>query len=60
MTKPRKKIGKAVHISLNPKPKGDFKRLGGSMADDWNMRLFNLAGSALPINSSNVEEKGPD
>ena len=34
MTKPRKKNEKAVHISLNPKPKGDFKRLGGSMADD--------------------------
>ena len=57
MTKPRKKNGKAVHISLNPKPKGDFKRLGGSMADDWNMRLFNLTSMALPINQSDIEEK---
>ena len=52
-----KKNGKAVHISLNPKPKGDFKRLGGSMADDWNMRLFNLTSMALPINQSDIKEK---
>ncbi len=36
-------------ITLDPNPKGKFKRLGGSLADDWNMRLLNVVAGALPI-----------
>lgn len=35
-------------VELDPKPKGEFKMLGGSHADDWNKRLVNLVGAALP------------
>ena len=38
--------------ALDPKPQGEFKVLGGSRADDWNKRLANLVGAALPGQSS--------
>ena len=43
-------------VTLDPNPKGKFKRPGGSLADDWNMRLLNLVARALPIDQSNSEE----
>jgi hypothetical protein len=47
---------KEVTVELDPKQKGDFKKLGGSQADDWNMRLANLVTSALPIDQSGSEQ----
>ena len=40
-------------IDLDPDPKGKLKMLGGSLSDDWNMRLVNLVGNSLPIDHSN-------
>ena len=37
-------------IALDQNPKGELKKLGGSRADDWNMRLMNLVAGSLPIN----------
>jgi hypothetical protein len=51
-----KKDSQTMAIALDPNPKGKFKRLGGSLADDWNMRLVNLVAGALPIDQSNSEE----
>jgi hypothetical protein len=51
MTKP-----KQVNVTLDPNPRGAFKKLGGSQADDWNQRLGNLVASALPIDQSGGEE----
>ena len=51
MKKPKK-----VTVKLDPKQKGDFKKLGGSQADDWNQRLANLVTSALPIDHSGNEQ----
>jgi len=42
-------------IALDPNPKGEFKMIGGSRADDWNMRLLNLVNGSLPIDHSNRE-----
>jgi hypothetical protein len=42
-------------IALNPTPKGEFKMVGGSLADDWNMRLLNNVGGTVPINHSDTE-----
>ena len=42
-------------IALNPDPKGEFKIFGGSLADDWNMRLLNNVGSSVPVNQSNTK-----
>ena len=39
-------------VALDPKPKGEFKLLGGSQADDWNKRLANLVVAALPGQSN--------
>jgi hypothetical protein len=39
-------------IAINPKPKGELKAIGGSMADDWNLRLLNGVGGSLPDKSS--------
>jgi hypothetical protein len=39
-------------VALDPKPKGKFKILGGSEADDWNQRLANLLIAALPGQSN--------
>jgi hypothetical protein len=39
-------------VALDPKPKGKFKILGGSEADDWNQRLANLLVAALPGQSN--------
>ena len=39
-------------VALDPKPKGDFKILGGSHADEWNKRLANLVGAAMPGQSN--------
>jgi len=39
-------------VALDPKPKGEFKLLGGSQADDWNKRLANLLVTALPGQSN--------
>ena len=41
-------------LELDPDPKGKLKMLGGSLSDDWNMRLVNL-GNSLPIDHSNRE-----
>ena len=46
MTKP-----KGLTVELDPKPKGELKRLGGSQSDKWNLRLVNLVTNALPIQS---------
>ncbi|WP_426531781.1 hypothetical protein [Bradyrhizobium sp. McL0615] len=46
MTKP-----KGLTLELDPKPKGELKRLGGSQSDKWNLRLVNLVTNALPIQS---------
>jgi hypothetical protein len=54
MTKP-KANQKPRSIALDPNPKGEFKRIGGSLADDWNMRLLNLVGGSLPIDHSDRE-----
>jgi len=54
MTKP-KDDPKPRSITLNPKPKGEFKLLGGSLADDWNMRLLNNVGGAVPVNHSDAK-----
>jgi hypothetical protein len=42
-------------LELDPDPKGKLKMLGGSFSDDWNLRLVNLVGNALPIDHSNRE-----
>ena len=42
-------------IALNPNPKGELKMVGGSLADDWNMRLLNNVGGTVPINHSDTE-----
>jgi hypothetical protein len=39
-------------VAPEPKPKGGLKILGGSQADDWNMRLANLVGAAMPGQSN--------
>jgi hypothetical protein len=39
-------------VALDPKPKGEFKVLGGSEADDWNQRLANLVVAASPGQSN--------
>src|SRR4051812_4025185 len=41
-------------INLDANPKGEHKDLGGSRADQWNMRLLNLVSGALPIDQANV------
>ena len=35
-------------VNLDPKPKGEFKDVGGSQQDVWNLRLANLVISTLP------------
>lgn len=52
MTKPKEK-GRT--LAIDPNPKGELKRLGGSRSDEWNMRLVNLVGSSLPINHSDAK-----
>jgi hypothetical protein len=42
-------------IAINPNPKGEFKLIGGSLADDWNMRLLNNVGGTVPMNHSDTE-----
>ena len=44
-----------VSISIDPNPKGEFKIVGGSLADDWNLRLVSNVGSTLPLNHSDRE-----
>ena len=57
MTKPEKPKDdpKVRSIALNPNPKGEFKLVGGSLADDWNMRLLNNVGSTLPMNHADID-----
>ena len=50
-----KKDTQTMTVSLNPEPKGEFKILGGSRSDDWNLRLSNLVVGALPIQQSSNE-----
>ena len=50
-----KKNSQTMTLSLDPEPKGEFKILGGSRSDDWNLRLSNLVVGALPIQQSNSE-----
>jgi hypothetical protein len=42
-------------IALDSNPKGELKLIGGSLADDWNMRLLNLVCGSLPIDHSDRE-----
>jgi len=49
-------IWQAWHrVRGNPNPKGEYKMVGGSLADDWNLRLLNNVGGTLPINHSDSE-----
>jgi hypothetical protein len=58
MLKTPKKDSQTMAIALDPNPKGEFKRLGGSLADDWNMRLARLVNGALPLDRlDNVSAK---
>jgi hypothetical protein len=50
MTKP-----KGMTVELDPKPKGELKKLGGSQSDKWNLRLVGLVANALPIAQSDKE-----
>jgi hypothetical protein len=59
MKKP-KNDPKVRSIALNPNPKGEYKRVGGSMADDWNLRLLNSVNRALPIKYSDLEASDKD
>jgi hypothetical protein len=54
MTKP-KAPSQPRSISIDPNPKGELKRIGGSLADEWNLRLLNLVGGSLPIDHSDRE-----
>jgi hypothetical protein len=38
--------------ALDPKPKGEFKIVGGGQSDEWNKRLANLVGAAMPGQSN--------
>ncbi|WOH47651.1 hypothetical protein [Bradyrhizobium sp. sBnM-33] len=42
-------------ITIDPNPKGELKRIGGSLADEWNLRLLNLVGGSMPIDHSDRE-----
>ena len=42
-------------VALDPNPKGELKKLGGSQADVWNLRLTNLVIGALPSDQSNSD-----
>jgi hypothetical protein len=42
-------------VALDPTPKGELKKLGGSQADVWNLRLTNLVIGALPIDQSSSD-----
>jgi hypothetical protein len=50
-----KKDSQTMTVSLDPEAKGEFKILGGSRSDDWNLRLSNLLVAALPIQQSSNE-----
>ena len=54
MTKP-KAPPQPRSTSIDPNPKGELKRIGGSLADEWNLRLLNLVGGSLPIDHSDRE-----
>ena len=54
MTK-AKEEPKARTLAINPNPKGEFKLIGGSQADNWNMRLLNSVGGALPVKHSDID-----
>jgi hypothetical protein len=54
MTKP-KAPPQPRSITIDPNPKGELKRIGGSLADEWNLRLLNLVGGSLPIDHSDRE-----
>ena len=54
MTKP-KAPPQPRSITIDPNPKGELKRIGGSSADEWNLRLLNLIGGSLPIDHSDRE-----
>jgi hypothetical protein len=54
MTKP-KAPSQPRSITIDPNPKGELKRIGGSLADEWNLRLLNLVGGSLPIDHSDRE-----
>ena len=54
MTKPKAPPQPRI-ITIDPNPKGELKRIGGSSADEWNLRLLNLIGGSLPIDHSDRE-----
>ena len=51
-----KKDSRTTATALDRKPRGQLKQLGGSSADEWNMRLARLVERALPIDQTNSEE----
>ena len=54
MTVSRCNLRQVRHL-IDPNPKGELKRIGGSLADEWNLRLLNLVGGSLPIDHSDRE-----
>ena len=46
---------RGFRLTIDPNPKGELKRIGGSSADVWNLRLLNLVGGSLPIDHSDRE-----
>jgi hypothetical protein len=60
-----KKDSQTMTVSLNPEPKGEFKILGGSRSDDWNLRLSNLLvadaqGPRRAPDRTHGDDAGPD
>jgi hypothetical protein len=51
-----KKDSRTIATALDRKPRGQLKQLGGSSADEWNMRLARLVERALPLDQTNGEE----
>lgn len=46
---------KIITIEIDPAPKGERKRIGGSQYDHWNDRLSSLVASALPVNQNDLK-----
>ncbi len=41
-------------VTLDPRPKGEFKALTGAAHDDWSLRLMNVLRGALPDNTDAI------
>ena len=55
MTKP-KAPPQPRSISIDPNPKGELKRVGGSLADEWNLRLLNISAASVANSSFKNKE----